>query len=315
MAIVEGISRTRNVKHLIPKILHSGAVVQWYFDPHMHKSMASDHLLSEMFKFLSEICFLKLKEVQESFRFETFLGLKMREAELSTHNLSNHKMKTSNSFSVSISYRLNTLISVALTSLLPDTKIEDYSLLSNFAQLWGLMFWWRQKCMEWNHAVWYVDGFRTQKYFNDLQKLAKEYITLVGQICQKGMHFWRLLDRPDTYRILALYIHTPPSFTRGPFLSYLAFEANHQTLNSSISKQIGSLKKTHQRSSQSDYKILISYNIQKGSIGLCDDDHLREHAMQNINDCCLVKLWLIIPNIFWGWLIWLRTNLTGCLKT
>lgn len=128
------------------------------------------------------------------------------------------------------------VLPIAIKELGISQKLKLFKLLTKFSKLVALTFSWPQAFEDVIDACDYVHSSRNQEYFRDLWTLAKMHINVVNSRYWFCTLMLRLLNGPNTNFLLDLYVHTAPLHGRDLFLSDLRFEANHEPLKASLSR-------------------------------------------------------------------------------
>lgn len=109
-----------------------------------------------------------------------------------------------------------------------------FTVLETFAKHFPFTFWWLNAILDGLKAYKFGHGSREPKYHKHVSQLSEKYISaenLQHIFCQ---HVRIHLDRPNTHRILELYIYTSSISGNALIASGLEFEASHQSLNTTI---------------------------------------------------------------------------------
>lgn len=127
-------------KHHIARNTWGYAVCREYLDPYLHSAIAQDRWLVRIAEGLLETQSWSWVAPTQAQRLQEMLCSETRGVGLSSSRALSAK-KILGSFSRSTAEGLINFISVAWKTIRSNTKIEFYSLPSEFERLWGLSFW------------------------------------------------------------------------------------------------------------------------------------------------------------------------------
>lgn len=184
-----------------------------------------------------DVLFIQLSEHMDMESVSIMFCSSLRELGTGSYaTLFEKSRKTLNRMSISTTHCDLSLLPLVLTTLAIILKLKLFLLLSVFAKLVGLTFWWPRYDLDGKEVFLYVHHFNRDKYFYDLCHFAETYITGVRTHWSSWPHVCRLLDGLNMHRLLELHVHTVPRSGHALFVSYLTFEPNHQPPKSTISR-------------------------------------------------------------------------------
>ena len=220
----------------IPKRSDGHTVVFEHFDAYSRNAIAPDHLLAGLGKYLLETTFLLLPSDIDRIKLDIILCQALRSIGMGSHAcLFNNKTKTSNSLSMSTVYSVITVLPSILRVLNHHHSLPVFNLVDIFNQLVSLTFWWPWPSTDGISSFLYIHGDQ-KVYFNDMLRLATKFVEMIDQLSSTSSIVLSILDRPNTHRMIELYASTIPHFSHALFCVDMGFEANHQPLKSSLSR-------------------------------------------------------------------------------
>ncbi len=200
--------------------------------------VAPDHCLTGLAKGVLQTCFQQLPNDSYRFKLDKFICRLLQEMGLSSESsIYSLKYKKIHSISMSYVYSVLSVLPFALESLNLNAQPPTTKLINILRQLVILTFWWPSEHVDGKDAMEYIHGSRRSDYYKDLRKLARDYVTELELFCQQHPQYIKNVDRPNVHRMLELYyMHTVVVFGHASFISDMLFEAAHQPLKFSISK-------------------------------------------------------------------------------
>lgn len=120
------------------------------------------------------------------------------------------KEKTITSITISTRFSLTATFPPALSIMETDIGTKQISLLVKLSKLVQKTYWWLQFQMNGKEAYKYVHGSMKNRYFQEFQGLSATFVNCVTSLCYSCTDVPRLLDFPNTHRLLQLVVHTKP---------------------------------------------------------------------------------------------------------
>ena len=207
------------------------------FDPYVQNIIAPDHCLTGLAKGILQTCFQQLPNDEYRKSLDKFICSSLVELGLSSEaSIYNFKYKKIHSISMSYVYAILSIIPFTLDALNLDCEPPTSTLFNILRRLVSLTFWWPSLETDGVNAFEYVHGKSRSKYYRDLRLLAEEYIIELEKFCDNYPQYSKNLDKPNVHRMIELYMHTVVVFGHALFISEMLFEAAHQPLKFSLSK-------------------------------------------------------------------------------
>ena len=211
-------------------------VVPGKFDPYCSNIIAPDHCLTGLIDGIIHLCFRairdELSDPSATLRFEFYLCRAVRDLGVLGHVSIYSEASGVNSLSMSTIYALATVLPSVLQCLNLHS-VSSFHLSSKMTRLINYTFWWPTPD---DDGYDFVHGTGKASYHRHLRDMSVDYINCVYEYGLSHASYKRLIDRPNTHRLLELYVHTIPLYGHALLVSEMTIEAAHQPLKSAMSR-------------------------------------------------------------------------------
>ena len=216
-------------------------VVPCEFDPYLQNIVAPDHCVTGIVKSVIKVCFDELKSADKSKLDSTLVASIAKMGITGQTTIYNQQSKSLNGLSMSTLFALVSVLPSVLTACGFDKKLKSFKLINSFTTLVSLMYWWPL----WQESD--LDSFvyvhHSDRYFEDLNTYLEQFVGNLQDYYGVSGKNACTIDSPNVHRLIELVTRVIPTYGHCLLIAELPFEAFHQTLKRSLSKN--TTKKAH----------------------------------------------------------------------
>ena len=198
--------------------------------------IAPDHLITGIFKGVLTATFLQLDDAKAVEKVQICLRALLAEHGFQSQACLFKAGKLMKGLSMSVLYCVLVFLPIVLQSLNYLDTIPTKSMILNLHRFCSMAFWWPDVDYDGAKAWSFVHGDGMDSYHRALQLFASNYVKSVDKFCMSFPDLARLVDKPNTHRLLELSLHTIPLFNHLMYVCELVFESAHQPLKFFLSR-------------------------------------------------------------------------------
>ena len=198
--------------------------------------IAPDHLLTGLMKGILYCTFTHMAKKRDCDRLQILLKASLLEFGFQTQSLFFRNKKLVPGLSMSMMYAIFTVMPALLSSIGALRTLPTKTLIINIHTFCCLGFRWPSSAIDGIEAWNFVHGVNKRPYHTALHRIASNFVNSVDRYVQKNPKLGRFVDRPNTYRLIELTVHTLPLYNHLLYVCELVFEAAHQPLKFLLSR-------------------------------------------------------------------------------
>ncbi len=209
-------------------------VVPCRFDPYIQNMIAPDHCVTGIVKSTLQVCFEELSPQQRLILDSALVAAITKMGITGQSSLFNLKSNTLNGASMSTLFAIISILPSVLSACGFAEKLDCFKVANSFSSLVCLMYWWPSRNDGDLESFNYVH--HSPQYHLDLQDRVLVFIDHLRTYYEKSEKRAAMIDSPNVHRLLELVLSTIPTFGHCLLLAELPFEAFHQSLKKTLSK-------------------------------------------------------------------------------
>lgn len=200
--------------------------------------VAPDHCCIRNVRNMLEALFTSLNSAEEQKRsnvlYYACTTLNDLPLERNVFNVEKNKLNNTTFSTSFVIFSVSLPVCIQFARLFPSDCTPSFKkllpLLSIFAQLVNLIYYWPFEHADGSLQTQLVLGKHRNSYFVCLQRMASQYVKKVNDCLISGVTAAVALDKPNLHRLLELVMHTIPRFGHARFVSDWTSEHKHKDL-------------------------------------------------------------------------------------
>ena len=192
--------------------------------------VAPDHLLTGLMKGVLFCTFMHLSDTSDGDLLQIYLKAALLDFGFQSQTLLFKDKKLVPGLTMSMIYAIFLVLPAILRALHLSNNLPTMNLIKHLHCFMCLGLWWPCADSDGIEPWVFIQGEGKDLYHDALHKVATNYVREVDRYVRKNPALARMVDRPNTHRILELTSHTLRLYSHILFVTELVFEATHQPL-------------------------------------------------------------------------------------
>ena len=241
LKLADAFDHNRQLGKISPRTLDGLQVVSCRFDPYLQNAVAPDHCITGIVKSILKVCFDCLSSKNQTILDNALVSSITKMGVAGQTTLYNQKTKSLNGLPMSTLFAIQTLLPSVLLSCGLSKNVDCFSIITSFTSLITLLYWWPSFDDSDMNSFGYLHS--SNDYYVDLQSYLLKFIgDLQTYYVINGANA-SSIDSPNVHRLMELVLNTVPTYGHVLLIAELPFEAFHQSLKRTLSKN--TTKKSH----------------------------------------------------------------------